>query len=131
MTSRRDFLQAGLTGAAFLAVPAISTSIDSHRRFYKAIFDQRFPEGVAFARDMRRRGVPTHAISGDVTALWYQDLHFAWANAPIEVVGMTTASALFCLETLARDARHRVTSRHTLDGGLVSWTIGPRKLTYG
>jgi hypothetical protein len=126
MTSRREFLQAGLAGAALLAVPALPALIDSHRRFYKAIFDRRFPEGVVFGRDMRSRGVPTHAITGDVTMLWYQDLHFAWANAPIELVGMTTAPALFCLETLARDAGHRVTRRHTLDCGLVSWAIGPR-----
>ena len=126
MTSRREFLQAGLTGAALLAVPALPMLVRSDRRFYKAIFDQRFLDGVAFARDMRRSGVPIHAITGDVTALWYDDLHFAWANGPLEIVGMTTASALFCLETLARDAGHRVTSRQTLDNGLVSWTIGPR-----
>jgi hypothetical protein len=128
MTSRRAFLQAGLTGGALLAMSDLTHAFDivTSDRLYKAIFDERFPAAVAFARDMRRRGIATHGINGDITALWYHDLHFAWAQAPICFAGVTTASALFCLETLARDAGHCVTSRQIHEDGLVTWTIGPR-----
>ena len=135
MTSRREFLHAGLTGGAFLAVSAFTclgrgrgghagSFTSSH--IYKAIFDERFAAARAFAQDMQRLGIATHAINGDVTALWYHDLHFAWSKAPIQISGVTTAAALFCLETLARDAGHRVTHREPLEHGLVSWTIAPR-----
>lgn len=130
MTSRREFLRVGLSGGALvLATSGLSRAFTrATPDVYKAIVDERFSESVAFARDMEERGIPVHGISGDVTALWYHDLHFAWSNAPIHIVGLTTASALFCLETLARDARHRVTSRQPLAKGLVSWAIGPRGL---
>jgi hypothetical protein len=129
MTSRREFLQISLTGGALLAISDVPHAFgtDPPGGVYKAIFDQRFPESLAFANDMRRRGIPTHGISGDVTALWYHDLHFAWQNGPIELAGVTTQESLFCLETLARDAGHRVTARRTKDNGLVSWTIAPRR----
>jgi hypothetical protein len=132
MTSRREFLHAGLTGGAFLAVSASSsvahafTGADTAPHLYKAIFDERFAAARAFARDMRRRGIATHGINGDITALWYHDLHFAWSKAPIQIAGVTTAAALFCLETLARDAGYRVTYREQLEHALVSWTIAPR-----
>jgi hypothetical protein len=133
MTSRREFLLAGLTSGAFLALSAQAPrhgdggqSSSSSNRIYKAIFDERFAAAREFAQDMQRRGIATHAISGDVTALWYHDLHFAWSKAPIQIAGVTTAAALFCLETLARDAGHRVTHREPLDHALVSWTIAPR-----
>jgi hypothetical protein len=133
MTSRRAFLHAGLTGGAFLAVSASSSVAHAFagadappHLYYKAIFDERFAAARVFARDMHRRGIATHAITGDVTALWYHDLHFAWSKAPIRIAGVTTAAALFCLETLARDAGHRVTHREPLDHALVSWTIAPR-----
>jgi hypothetical protein len=130
MTSRREFLRVGLSGGALLlATSGLSRALDhSTPDIYKVIFDERFSESVAFACDMQRRGTPVHGISGDVTALWYYDLHVAWRNAPIHIVGLTTASSLFCLETLARDARHQVTSRQPLTNGLVSWAIGPREL---
>ena len=133
MTSRREFLQVGVTGGVLFAVSPLIHVVDAatSARVYKAIFDERFPASVAFAHQMHRRGIPTCGISGDVTALWYHDLHFAWANAPLRIIGVTTEPALFCLETLARDAGHRLTSRETLDSGLVSWSIGPKAARQG
>src|SRR5262245_26239267 len=129
MTSRRAFLHASLTGGALLALSPLARLSDASDpdRIYKAVFDERFPAALAFAHDLRQRGVATHGIRGDVTALWYHDLHFAWANAPIRLVGSTTASALFCLEMLARDAGHRVTRRRALDRDLVLWSIDPQE----
>jgi len=93
---------------------------------HKAVFDERFPSSVAFARAWHRLGAPVHGIRGDVTSLWYDDLYHAWKRGPFALAGMTTAESLFCLETLARDAGHCVTSRQPHEDGLVSWTIGPR-----
>jgi hypothetical protein len=127
--TRRELLRIGLTSGALGALPPAAMfagpSVASHP-LHKAIFDDRFTRSVAFARAWHRMGAPVHAIRGDVTSLWYDDLYFAWKNGPIELAGMTTAESLFCLETLARDAGHRVTSRQTHEDGLVSWTIGPR-----
>jgi len=130
MTSRRELLQIGLTGSALLALsPLINGAIASAppARLYKAIYDERFPSSLAFARELDRQGVHVHGIRGDVTALWYHDLHFQWKEGSVELAGMTTSESLFCLEMLARDAGQRVTSRRMYDDGLVSWTIGPRR----
>ena len=130
MTSRRELLKIGLTASVSLALAPfgqLSNAFAARALPYKAIFDERFPASVAFARAWQRHDVPVHGIRGDVTALWYHDLHFAWKNAPVEIAGMTTKESLFCLETLARDAGHRVTACQTLESGLVSWSIGPRR----
>jgi hypothetical protein len=127
--TRRELLKIGLTSGALgaIAPAAMFAGAPVGRHFlHKAIFDERFPTSVSFARAWHRLGAPVHAIRGDVTALWYDDLYFAWKHGPIALAGMTTAESLFCLETLARDAGHRVTSRQTHEDGLVSWAIGPR-----
>jgi hypothetical protein len=128
MSSRRIFLQIALAGATLASLAmrdALDRSAGASSRLYKAIFDRRFPASVAFGLDAERRGVPVHGIDGDVTALWYHDLYFAWRNGPAPIAGVTTDASLFCLETLARDAGLRVTERRTLDDNLVSWWIGP------
>jgi hypothetical protein len=127
MTSRRDFLQIGITGGMLLPFAALgdhATLSAAHTPLYKAIFDERFPSGIAFAREMTRRGVAVQAIRGDITALWYQDLYFTWRNRSVRIAGLTTRESLFCLEILACDAGHRVTERQFVDG-LVRWSIGP------
>jgi hypothetical protein len=128
MASRRTFLQIALGGATLapLAVrDALDRSAGASPRLYKAIFDRRFPASIAFALDAERRGVPVHGIAGDVTALWYHDLYFAWRRGPAPIAGVTTEASLFCLEMLARDAGLRVTGRRSLADNLVSWSIGP------
>ena len=128
MPSRRTFLQIALAGATLAPLAfrdALDRSAGASDHLHKAIFDRRFPAGIAFALDAERRGVPVHGIEGDVTALWYHDLYFAWRNGPAPIAGVTTAASLFCLETLARDAGLRVTERRSLDDNLVSWSIGP------
>ncbi len=136
MTSRREFLQIGLMGAALVPVATVGgrrlrpeATFDGPAApapLYKMIFDERFPASVAFAQDASRRGIPVHGIRGDITALWYHDLYFQWKDYPAPLAGMTTNESLFCLEMLARDAGLRVTARRVLDERLVSWSIGPR-----
>ena len=113
MVSVARFSQA----ASIFAVPLLPSQL---------IFDERFPAGVALAQQFHQHGVPIHAITGDVTTLWYHDLYFRWQNDPQPIAGITTAASLFCLEILARDAGLRVTDRREQADGLVSWTIGPR-----
>ena len=68
------------------------------------------------------------ATNGDVTRVWYDDLHRRWRRAPVPIAGLTTYGALFCLEQLAIDHRMHVlfrvahsTAVHAIEGpaGLV------------
>jgi hypothetical protein len=129
MTSRRDFLQIGIAGGMLLPFAAFGDYIalsEAHPPLYKAIFDERFPLSVAFARKMTSRGIAVHGIRGDITALWYHDLYFQWRDRSGRITGLTTNESFFCLQVLACDAGYRVTERHALDDGLVQWSIGPR-----
>lgn len=136
MTNRREFLQLGIAAAALpvaphAASPAAGVSVTP---IYKAIYDTRFPESVAFARRMAERGIATHAIDGDVTALWYHDLYHRWREGPVAIAGLTAHGALFCLEQLAWDQRMRVVFRGQHDFGLLSVDhrfSGPRDLLRG
>jgi hypothetical protein len=134
MTSRREFVQIGLTGVALLPLVPFDASLfasAAYGPFYKVIFDERFPQSVAFARALAGRWSPMHGIPGDVTALWYDDLYHQWKSGARRIAGMTTKESLFCLEILARDAGLRVTHRQDHADGLVSWSIGPRPAQRG
>lgn len=125
MTTRREFLQAGIAASAIpLGAAALkaavspdtelagsSTSPDAAMSFYKVVFDERFPDCVAFAAEMRRLGAVVHAIRGDMTDLWYRDLHHQWQTVPTAIAGMTGHGAMFCLERLAWDRQMRVVFR--------------------
>ena len=129
MTSRRQMLQIGLTGAALLPIARYADAwpgSSSPDGLYAVVFDERFTKSRALAREIAGPSTPLATIRGDVTALWYHDLYFAWQKRPERIAGVTTAASLFCLEMLARDAGLRVTRRQTIDAELVSWSIGPR-----
>jgi hypothetical protein len=118
MTTRREFLQAGI---AVSALP-IGTTIRAQSRsgastspmvpeplpLYKVVFDERVPDSVAFADEMRRRGAVLQAIRGDITDFWYRELYAVWQQAPVAIAGLTAHGPMFCLEQLARDYRMRV-----------------------
>jgi len=144
MTTRREFLQAGIAVSALpigamirAAVPppaaeaATATSAEPSMPFYKAVFDERFADSVAFADQMRRRGVALQAIRGDITDFWYRDLYAEWRKAPAAIAGLTQHGPLFCLEQLARDYRMRVVFREERPASaagqdpLFSWVIAP------
>jgi hypothetical protein len=75
------------------------------------VFDHQYAESRLFASSLATRGFPTHGITGDVTALWYDDLYHRWAAEPSPIVGLTGASSLFCLEQLAWKVERRVVFR--------------------
>jgi hypothetical protein len=131
MSNRREFIVTGMAGAGAVALPSFAWSAEPPARLYAVIYDQRFPDSVAFARKARSLGHNARAIAGEVTALWYDDLHHRWKDGPAAIAGMTTAEAFFCLETLGNDAglrrvlhvEHRPVGR-----GVEHRTDGPARL---
>jgi len=78
---------------------------------YKVIYDTRFPESVAFGRRAAALGAPVHAIDGDMTRLWFDDIYHRWKKAPVAIAGLTAHGPLFCFERLAWDQGLRVVLR--------------------
>ena len=121
MTNRREFLQIGIAASALpLAAQAARASEPlgllgaSGARavpLYKAVYDSRFEQSVAFARRAGALGVAVHAIEGDMTRLWYDDLYHRWRNGPAAIAGLTAHGPMFCLERLAWDQGMRVVFR--------------------
>ena len=117
MTSRREFLKAGLTASALLPVGAradfavVEGASAATVPLYKVLYDTRFAASVAFARRAAARGFALQAISGDMTRFWYDDLYHRWREAPTAIAGLTAHGALFCLERLAWEQRMRVVYR--------------------
>jgi hypothetical protein len=89
---------------------------------YKVVYDTRFAAGVEFAQRASSRGLAVHAINGDMTRFWYDDLYHRWRRGPAAIAGLTARGALFCLEQLAWDQRMRVVFRaeHSFGDGCVA-----------
>ena len=113
MTDRRTFLKTGITALALPTIArnafslplAIPAEKPSYIVPYKVVYDQRFQDSVAFAKEAGKLGAATHGIKGDVTDLWYNDLYHEWKKGPAAIMGMTTEDALFCLQILAQEQR--------------------------
>jgi hypothetical protein len=134
MANRREFIQAGIAVTAATSAAGASaqaaTAAPPHR-IHKVVYDRRFAEPVRFAEAAEALGLQAHAIDGDMTALWYGELHALWLQAPVAIAGMTRHGPMFCLELLARDhgmrlvyqAEHQIAAtevRHTVSGPLAS-----------
>lgn len=114
MATRREFIGNGIAAALLAGMgytPRAAARGSGAVPLYKAIFDERFHDSVFFAEEIASLGVPVHAIRGDITALWFDDLDLRWRREPAAVAGLTTEAALFCLERLAWDHRLRVVFR--------------------
>jgi hypothetical protein len=131
MASRRDLVKSGLLALAPLpAVAGQGPASALEPAVFRAVYDERFPDGRAFAETAAARGWPARPIRGDVTRLWYDELDARWRQGPAAIAGVTTPASLFCLETLARDRGMRLVARTELArDGLVSWLIAPRGRT--
>ena len=119
MTSRREFLKVGLAASALPVTARAAFAADSSAAtvpLYKVLYDTRFAASIAFARRAAARGLAVHAMNGDMTRFWYDDLYYRWQKRPAAIAGLTAHGALFCLERLAWDQRMRVVFRgeHTL-----------------
>lgn len=124
MTNRREVLQMGLgvtllplDAATAWAVPAGTAREEKAIPLYKALYDMRFPASRVFGERMTVRGVPVAALTtGDMTSLWFDDLHHQWKKGPMAISGLTARGPLFCLEQLAWEHGMRVVfrARHSL-----------------
>lgn len=131
MGNRREFIQAGIavTTAASVAGASAPAAAAAPHRIHKVIYDERFAEPVRFAKAAQSLGLETHAITGDMTALWYNELHALWRDDAVAIAGMTRHGPMFCFEMLARDhgmrlvyqAEHQITGAevlHSVSGAL-------------
>jgi hypothetical protein len=121
MTNRREFLQIGIAATALplasrvalSATPAgTATATTTPVSLYKAIYDPRFPESVAYGHQMEAQGIATQAIAkGDMTDFWYTELDPLWRKSPLAIAGLTAHGPLFCFEQLAWQHGMRVVFR--------------------
>lgn len=114
-----------LDAATAWAAPSTGSSRDSLAvPLYKALYDTRFAASRAFGERMEAQGVATAAMAGgDMTALWFDNLHHQWKEKPVAITGLTARGPLFCLEQLAWEHGMRVVfrARHsaTNDGAIL------------
>jgi hypothetical protein len=133
MLSRRDVVFGGIAVATFpVFADAVGTRSPAGETLgrpalplYKVVYDERFPASVDFGRKALARGFAVHAIRGDMTDLWYHDLHPKWKTGPAAIAGLTAHGPLFCLERLSWDFGMRVSFREQRPGDLYSWVIAP------
>jgi hypothetical protein len=142
MTNRREFLHLGVAALSLPIAARAGGVSEIFRRdtdaepmaLYKVIFDKRFGACRRFANEMKRRALAMEAIRGDVTSIWYGDLYYQWKGGramerAAAIAGMTAPGAIFCLETLARDAGMRVALRvdHRWSGEQIEHEVaGPK-----
>lgn len=141
MLNRRTFLQAGVTAVPLAAGAAMALGTKQAKAagipavpLHMVVYDERFADSVAFAKEARWMGQRTSAISGDVTKLWYDDLYHAWRNGPVAIAGLTTRDAMFCLEIMGNDAGLRllVKGEHRIDAGRIEHRMnGPELAVAG
>lgn len=144
MTKRREFIQAGLllsatplTGMAGIfhvsATNAIAVNSTQPRiKPAHFVFDERFEESSAVAAFASETGTLIHAISDDLTQLWYRHLGPDWKIKAVAVAGITNEDALFYLERLAWTYRMRVVfrARHNIpvNGVITHEVVGAQSL---
>src|SRR5688572_19747703 len=133
--SRREFLQIGITAAAWPIVARAAEARPS-TPLLGVVYDTRFAESVAFARRSAALGLQAHAIEGDMTRLWFDEIYHRWQQRPTALAGLTAHGPMFCFAELARDVMMRVVHRaeHRPAAGaalasadtLYRWVIAPR-----
>jgi hypothetical protein len=138
MVDRRTVLKLGATSAAGALIRVSGTAFgaiapESHRHpISRAIFDGRSAEGLAFASEMRGRGVAISGIGTDLAALWYGDLQARLRKSPAPIAGLTDRATLFCLEELARSVgmkvRYRVDHKTDSIGHVQHDAAGPTSI---
>jgi hypothetical protein len=122
MNSRRRFIQASVAVATAGAIGSVAVSLSSSAKEHATnrtsalkphavVVDQRFAESVEFGRAFALLGAQTYAMWGDVTEVWYTQLHPLWKAGGVAVAGLTGSGVLFCLERLAWDHGLRVVHR--------------------
>jgi hypothetical protein len=134
VTSRRHFLQIGITATAWPLVARATHAAGAGSQhpatpLLGVVYDTRFAESAGFARRSAALGLRTYAIAGDMTRLWYDEVYHHWRQRPTALAGLTAHGPLFCFAELARDVRMRVVfraeHRAAADGALTHTFGGP------
>jgi hypothetical protein len=112
MANRREFIQACIAASAAPSTTALAWNPAIERttrpNYFCAIFDERFPESVAFGEEVVRLGESARSIKGDITQLWFSEIDVQWRKEPMAIAGLTSFGPLFCLERWGWDADLRV-----------------------
>jgi len=117
MASRRRFLQIGATAGAWplVARAAQAAGLDTvggpHTPLLAVVYDARLAASVSFGRRAEALGLRAHAIEGDMTRLWYDEVYHRWQERPAALAGLTAHGPMFCFVELARDVRMRLVFR--------------------
>ena len=107
MIGRREFItRSAAFGALPLAGPWVASNDIAWPDLYKVVYDERFELARSFAARAGDCGATLHAISGDVTELWFDDLYQRWRTGPAFLAGITLESSAVQLGYFARDQRH-------------------------
>jgi hypothetical protein len=126
MITRRDLIKHGALGVGLVGLPQVALAA-APQGLDAMLLDTRFvadlPAGYG--------GVQVLRFTGDVTAVWVDQLDRRWRQPGHVLGGITGSDALFVLEVLAVQHGRRVVSRTPLGDvrgdGLtpLSWTIAP------
>lgn len=109
MIDRREFIaHSAAFGALPLAGPWVAANDIAWTGFYKVVYDERFELARSFATRANEYGARLHAISGDITELWFDDLHQRWRAGSASLAGITLESSAVQLGYFARDQRHAI-----------------------
>jgi hypothetical protein len=135
MSSRREFLQRGLTASALAAFPADSlralAGTSQPYRPLTVVYHRGGWEAASFGVEAQRRGIPAYAVPPDAGALWMNQIEPRLKRGPGALAGVTTLASQFCLELLARDYGMGLVyrARHAMEGGPIRHIItGPEEL---
>lgn len=105
MMNRREFVTIGATTLAVSGVLgsafADTQLASSWAHPFRVIFDETFEDARLFAQRATRLGAILVGIENDVAGLWYDELRPRLQQGPVALAGLTTRSALFCLQQLA------------------------------
>ncbi len=133
MTSRREFLHIGITAAAWPMVAQTAQAAGADSRpgvpLLGIVYDTRLAASVDFARRSTALGLRVHAIAGDMTRLWFDEIYHRWQQQPAALAGLTAHGPMFCFAELARDVGMRLVFRAEHGPELYSWVIAPRHQT--
>jgi hypothetical protein len=97
--------------ASAVHAAGLDTERSPHTPLLAVVYDARFTASVSFARRSEALGLRTHAIEGDMTRLWYDEVYHRWRERPVALAGLTAHGPMFCFAELARDVRMRLVFR--------------------
>lgn len=106
--NRRKFLELGAIVSTLPLFHFSTFASPTSARKGALVLDSRFAGLAGLTDYARTKSMPVHAITGDITQFWYEQLHGRWHEQTGVLGGITGYGAMFCLEQLARDHGKRL-----------------------